>query len=436
MKKILAFILTALMVLTLFCACNSDTAVEVEIGSETTAPAQTEPAETKDTEKEEDAPEPWKPPVLPPEDDEEKGDVVALTAPTTLSNGSKIELVSITDGTYTKPSDAKFGMYATKIENKTTCIFDNGATVDISGYAGFLVKKTPNGEGGGIYIRLRVMMADGTELELKSKDRAAYWYDTEGWSTVSGASSNWKLPLNKEGYVFFAFPFSEITAHGSSVIKDIQIYNSETNRSATFSEWSFVKVTEAVTPEQPGEGGGEGGEQGGSTSTIVAPTTLADGKTITVTSITDGVLKAAGASSSNALSGEFAGTTKTLFDNGATVDLNDYSGILFKATTSEETNNVGIRFRFKFKMQDGTTIEIKSAERGYAWWDGEKWTEVAGATTNWTTPNMPEGYVYLELPFSEITAHSTQVITDIQFISQSGANRLGSFSEFSLVKTA
>ena len=518
-----------------------------------------------------------------------------LKTPTALADGTKIELVSISDGTYTKDFTAKDQSYATELENATTNIFANGATVDLSQYRGFLVKKTPDNENGkGIYIRFKVKYADGTEQEIKAQNRELSWFNGS-WDVAATASSNWKLTLDEEGYIFL--DFSKFDELKDKVISDFCIYNSEADRSAKFSEWSFVKAVEggesgdtpvevkpeipvlavpdkladgtpiSVKPitdgvlEVPGTDNASGYASSlpfatinafadgatidlnnykglllkvttseaknfaglyvrffikvpgaeeeiqikangrslwyyngtewsevtsGATATnwttptgavgyiylafpldeiaalesavisdiriyssksanrigmfsdlylvtksVAAPTTLSDGTAITATKVTDGIFEVASKNNLSAWSTEFASSSSNIFDGGAKVDLSEYKGILIKATTYAEKNYAGIRFHFKFKLADGTTVTVKSAGRGYKWYNGESWKDVAGATSNWTTPNEESGYLYVAFPFDEL---ESKVVTDIGIVSQSGANRFGNYSDFCLVK--
>ena len=432
MKKFLAWTLVVLMLVGMLASCNNS---EGEV-TDTNAPDTSTQDTSKDTEPDEDdKKEPWKPPVLPPEDEEgEEGGEEAekiLTAPTALPNGTAItEIVSIADGTYTKPFDQKFGIWATGIEDKTTCIFDNGATVDTSEYAGFLVKKTPTTEGAGIYIRFKIKMSDDTEIEIKSANRPLYWYTTDGWEEVAGATSNWKLPIGEEGYALLLFPLSEITALGSAVIKDIQIYNSEVNRAAIFSEWSFVKV--AVTDQ----GGTEEPEtpsvpEGPTLPELAAPTTFKDGSKITITPISDGTWTKPASASAGCWATEISDQTTSIFANGATVDLAQYDGILVRKTPNTEGG--GIYLRFKFKMADGTIIEVKSADRPLDWYDADGWGVVNGAASNWKLPIDKDGYFFFPLPINEITAHGSTTISDF-YIYSSSNDRSAIFSSWSFVK--
>ncbi|MBR7099476.1 MAG: hypothetical protein IKC59_08675 [Clostridia bacterium] len=352
----------------------------------------------------------------------------SLTTPTKLADGSKIELVSISDGTYTKDFAAKDQSYATELEGATTNIFANGATVDLSQYKGLLVKKTPDNENGkGIYVRFKFKDAAGTEVEVKAQNRELGWFNGT-WGVAATATSNWKLTLDEEGYIFL--DFSKFEEFNNKTISDICIYNSESDRSAKFSEWSLVKVVEGgtTTPDTPVDP-----PVVIPAPTIAVPTTLPDGSAINQTKITDGMLVLTGGSYTNAMTGEFAGTTTTVFANGATVKLGDYDGILFRVITSAEKNHAGLRFRFKFTMSDDSIIEVKAGGMDYAWWDGEKWETIDEAgTSNWTTPSAPEGYLYLALPFAAVDG--TKEIKDIQFVSQSGENRLGIFCDWSFVK--
>ena len=351
-----------------------------------------------------------------------------LTAPTKLNNGSSIELVSVTDGTYTKPADQKFGMWATGLTDKTTCIFDNDKTVELSQYAGFLVKKTPNTEGGGIYIRFKFMLADGTEVEVKSANRPLYWYDVEGWSEIGGATSNWKLPIEKEGYVFL--PFAALTELGTNpVIKDIYIYNSEVDRSAVFTEWSLVKVVEGstvITPTKP------------TVPALEAPKALADGSAINTTLVTDGILSATGTANASGYASQFLHATNTLFKDGAKVDLNNYDGLLVKVATSADKGYAGLYLRYFFKLADGTEVEIKALGRSLGYYNGTEWSEIPAANetaSNWTTSTGEVGYVYLDFSlFTEISGLANKEITDIRIYSAKSANRIGTFSDMFLVK--
>ena len=124
--------------------------------------------------------------------------------------------------------------------------------MDISQYSGFLVKKTPNTEGGGIYVRFKfkVVKADGTvkELDIKADGRTLGFWDGTEWIDVTSAAgnTNWKVtPIDVDGYIYIAFPLKEITAEGTTTVSDIYIYSSSSDRSAIFENWSLVKTVAA-----------------------------------------------------------------------------------------------------------------------------------------------------------------------------------------------
>ena len=353
----------------------------------------------------------------------------ALTVPTMLADGTRIELVSVSDGTFTKDPASSDQRYATALDNATTNIFANDATVDLSQYRGFLAKKTPNTEGGGIYIRFKVKYADGKEAEIKAANRELGWFNGT-WDVATTAASNWKFALDEEGYFFL--DFSKFDELKGKTIKDICIYSSSTERSAVFSEWSFVKAAsgEAPAPEVPPVVKPE-------VPALEAPATLNDGTSIKLVPLTDGVLEVKGTSNASAFASAFPYATTSVFANGGTVDLSKYKGIMVKVSTSEEKNYLGLYIRLFFKVQgQEAETEIKALGRSLWYYNGTAWSEITSGETasNWTTTTGEVGYIYLAFPLAEIEALGSTVVTDIRIYSAKSANRVGMFSDFSLVE--
>ena len=64
--------------------------------------------------------------------------------------------------------------------------------------------------------------------------------------TSAAGSSNWKItPVDVDGYIYLEFPIKEITDEGSTIVSDIYIYSSSSDRSAIFENWSLVKTISA-----------------------------------------------------------------------------------------------------------------------------------------------------------------------------------------------
>ena len=407
MKKLLTLTLALLMLCTVV-SCTSakkpqEDATATKQDTQTQAPTTTEKQEEVTTR------EPWKPPVItdePTVPDNPPAD--PLAAPTTFPDGTLMEIIPVTDGTLQKTDGVAAGTYATELPDKTKTIFDGGKTVKVSDYLGFLVKVSTENENG-VYMRFKFKVKDGDavkEVEVKANNRTIGWYREGAWNDFQGAASNWVTPASTGGYVYL--PFALVTElQATDEITDIQVYSSNgSNRIGVFSEWSLVN---------PGNDD---------------PRKLSDDTPIVLERITDGTLTADGTAEAVAYSGAFAGTTKTIFDGGAKVNVKNYKGVMVKVTTTTE-NHYGLYLHFFVKLADGTEVEIKAASRSYEWFDGTKWTTVSGAAQNWVTPNEESVWVYIPFPLSEIT---TDEITDIAITSAKSAARLGTFSEFSFVK--
>lgn len=421
MKKLLALFL-ALFMMVAVCACanpapetpTSDASGQTEATPDTgadTTPGTADPV--TETNEEVTTRTPWKPTIPTEEvttDDGGQPEIPAVSAPETFPDGTPMEIVPITDGVLQKTDGVAAGKYATALEDKTMCIFDNGGTVKVSDYKGFLVRvDTEN--GNGVYVRFKLKVTDGenvTEVEIKGKNRTIGWYREGAWHDFTGAESNWVTPSSTGGYVYLPFDIlNEISS--DSVIADIQVYSSNgNNRIGSFSEWSLVKGD----------------------STAQYPK-LSDGTPYELVPITDGVLTVTGEANVGAYGSAFENTTQSIFGGGAKVNVTEYKGVMVKVTTTTE-GHTGLYMRFKAKLaESGTELDIKAASRSYEWFDGEKWATVSGAATNWITPTAETAWVYVPFPLSEITEDE---ISDFGIYSSKSASRQGVFSDLSFVK--
>ena len=401
MKKLLALTLALLMVLTVFASCSKDSTGDADTQTDAVSDSGTTGDTEADTGADTEPPEPWKPPVNPPEDDDE------LKAPEKAPNEKTMTLVSVMDGTWTKPFDAEAAAWTSESTDKTMSIFDNNATVDLNEYSGFMVRVKPNEDNAGIYLRFFFKMADGTEIEILAKERNLNWYNGDSWTTIKGATSNWKLPIGEEGYAYIEFPLAELAALTSQTVIDIKVGSYATSRSATFSEWTLVKGA----------------------TTLTVPTKLADGTKIELVSISDGTYTKDFTQKDQSYATELENATTNIFANGATVDLSQYKGLLVKKTPDNE-NEKGIYIRFKVKYADGTEVEIKAQNRELGWFNGS-WGVATTATSNWKLTLDEEGYVFLD--FSKIDELKNKVISDI-CIYNSESDRSAKFTEWSFVK--
>ena len=428
MKKMLALTLALLMLF----AAASCASVKKPTREEPTATQKDDQTQAPTTTAKEDVTthEPWRPPVITTEENQggESGpEIDPLAAPTALPNGAPMEIVPISDGTMQKEDGVAIGKWASELTDKTTSIFDDGKTVKASDYAGFLVKVTTE-NGNGVYVRFRIKVKNGEEIaniEIKGNNRTIGWYREGKWNDFQGAASNWVTPASTGGYVYLPFAvLTEIDA--SAEIADFQVYSSNgSNRIGVFSDWSFVKAT------------GEGDEtpvvdNKPTVPELAAPTKLADNTAITLVPVSDGILSAAGTNASGYASNMPYQTT-SIFKDGAKINPADYRGMMIKIATTTE-NHMGLYLRFFFKLADGTEIEIKALGRSFYFYNGETWQtcESGETATNWVSPAETVGYVYFAFPFAEITSSE---IADIRIYSSGSANRLGTFSDWSLVQT-
>lgn len=428
MKKLLALTLALLM---LFAACACGAEKKTPVTDDGTAQENpTQPSVTTEKKEDETTRAPWKPPVVTT--GEGQGDdapVIDLNVPpATLADGTPIQLVSITDGTLTVEDAAATTAYATSFANTTATIFADGATVDTTAYKGVMVKvKTTNESHNGLYLRFKAKLeGSAEEVDIKASERSYQWFNGTKWATVTGGKSNWVTPNKTElCWVYVPFPLSEITAK----LTDFGIYCSKSStagsRAGEISEFSFVKATgEATDPvvdEKP------------KVPELAAPAKLADNTPITLVPVSDGVLSAAGSNVSGSAS-NLPYQTTTIFKDGAKIDPAEYKGMLIKVATTTE-NNAGLYMRFYFKLSDDTEIQVNAKGKSVDFWNGTTWTtyETAENASNWVTPSEPVGYLYFAFPFPEVTSKE---VVDIRIYSNGSATRLGTFSDWSLVKAA
>ena len=166
-----------------------------------------------------------------------------------------------------------------------------------------------------------------------------------------------------------------------------------------------------------------------------APKTLSDGTKVKLIPVTDGVFPENTAAVGK-FATDFTGTTQSIFDNGATIDLNNFKGMLIKITPNMETS--GMNFRFQFKLANGTTVDSKSAARTFYWFDGENWTSTTKTAQHFTMPNKVVGYAYFEFTFGEAGTNFPEVtsseIANLKIYKPASETRVGSFSEWYLVQ--
>ena len=344
-----------------------------------------------------------------------------VTAPTTLSDETEIVLTSITDGTMTK-KDGVHGSAWTKGMTSNYNIFD-GRAFDLSKCSGLLFKVTQTGENQ-LYLRFFLNFGgENTSIEVKANGRVLYLYDGSGWSSLAGDTTNWSLgdwgkDVSKYIYLPFDILATELKTYGN-IVSDIRLYSSRTadvdGRAGVFSELSFVQTKEHAK-QYP---------------LIPSPTMFPETTTTMLyKQVTDGTFtNPADSVQPSVWATKFEGTTTHIFKGGA-VDLNNVKGLLFKFKNVK--SSAPIQWYFQFKMATGDTISVKPAERDYFYYDGSKWKEqdMAGKKSYWYTPSIGEGYIYFELPFSELT---TTEITNIKLTSAGTTTRAGSISELSLV---
>lgn len=171
--------------------------------------------------------------------------------PTTLSDGTKIRLIPVTDGTLPLLDRTQKSVWATDFTGTTQTIFDGGKTIDLDNYAGMLVKITPDMETSGLLYRFQFKLANGTTIDMKSATRTYYWYDGTTWTPKTATAQQFTMPNKVEGYAYFEFTygaenttFPEVT---SSEIANLKIYRpaikeTAAARFATISEWCLVQA--------------------------------------------------------------------------------------------------------------------------------------------------------------------------------------------------
>ena len=346
----------------------------------------------------------------------------AVAAPTTLPDGSQMSLTPVTDGTMTNPGtgEANISKFASQFDNTTKTVFDNGNIIDTTTCKGMLLRV--DSTKSQTQWRFIVTYADGTTYEVRKQPFS--WWNGTAWS--SGSLADNSSGSSASGYVYVDFSAIGLT---QTQISNLKLYSAKsTTRAGTFSEWSIVQTPEqaannplipTVPPVEP------------ETPAITAPTTLPDATTkIFYKSVTDGTLVKQDGVSAGAYSTALENKTYSIFENG-TQDLANYKGFIVKANA---TGTGKLYLRYKFKMANGTEVEIKSNNRPLAWYDGTSWSELAGASSNWQTP-IGEGYAFLAFPLDDFGANGT-LVSDIQVYSSNGSGRIGEFSEWSLVYTA
>ena len=347
----------------------------------------------------------------------------AVSAPTTLPDGTQMALTSVTDGTatYTKKSSK----WVKNFENATKTVFDDGNIIDTSNCKGMLFKiETTSGASALFQFYFNFKDENGTSQQVKGNSVNFYWWNGSSWVTKTAGGTSYTVP-SVEGYLYVDFSVLKLN---SSKVSDICIYSPSDTRFGIVSEWSIVQTPEqaesnplipTTPPVEP------------ETPAITAPTTLPDATTkIFYKSVTDGTLVKQDGVSAGAYSTALENKTYSIFENG-TQDLANYKGFIVKANA---TGTGKLYLRYKFKMANGTEVEIKSNNRPLAWYDGTSWSELAGASSNWQTP-IGEGYAFLAFPLDDFGANGT-LVSDIQVYSSNGSGRIGEFSEWSLVYTA
>lgn len=342
----------------------------------------------------------------------------AVAAPTTTPDGEKMVLTPVTDGTLTNKGDnVAVSLYASQFEGTTKTVFDNGNLIDTTTSKGMLMRvDTAEGMGNPQWYVI-VTYEDGTTYDVRKQPFS--WWDGTAWEDGTPKSNN--DGNSKIGYLYV--DFSNIGLDQSKKISNLKIVSAKSNgtRAGTFSQWSIVQTpaqaeSNPLVPAEP---------------SIAAPTTLPDGTTeMFYKSVTDGTLIKAEGASSGSYSKALANKTYSIFEDG-TQDLANYKGFIVKA---KATGGAKLYLRFKFKLADGSEVEIKSNNRPLAWYDGTSWSSLGGASSNWQTP-VGEGYAFLSFPLDEFANIGTEV-SDIQVYSSNGTGRVGEFSEWSLVYTA
>lgn len=170
-------------------------------------------------------------------------------APKTLSDGTKVKLIPVTDGVFPE-NTAAVGTFATNFTGTTQSIFDNGATIDLSNYRGMMIKVTPKSGSGAMQFRFQfTMAADGKSVDTpKSSALAYYYFDGEKWNPVTATAQQFTMQT-KEIYAYFEFPFgtSSLTSTflhlTASEITNMKIYKPKSDtRIGSISEWYLVQA--------------------------------------------------------------------------------------------------------------------------------------------------------------------------------------------------
>ena len=172
------------------------------------------------------------------------------TAPKTLSDGTKIKLIPVTDGVFPENTD-KVGMAATAFTGTTKSIFDGITTVDLSEYRGMMIKITPDMDTAGMQFRFQFQLKDSNNFtDTKSAERTFYWYNGENWSATTKTAQQFTMPDKVEGYAYFEFPFidSELNGNFSEVLTTSEVLNlkiykpASSARIGSISEWYLIKA--------------------------------------------------------------------------------------------------------------------------------------------------------------------------------------------------
>ena len=348
----------------------------------------------------------------------------ATTAPTTFPGTStEIEITSITDGYLTQSGTANVFLNTKSMNEaangKTYSIFDS-ATVDLANYSGIMTKVKQTGTGP-LYMRWYIKFSGTSKQQyINALGRSLnIWNGTEWIDCNDSIVSNqvWKLPnlgVGGEAYVYLSFDevkTAEFSTYGS-VATDLTVHSYKGDGDGTnagvFSEWSLVSEKKVIPP-------------------VVAPTKMPDGTQMMYKSITDGSFtKEYGVEP--VFSKNLQNKTYSIFENGKQA-LANYSGFLARV---ESTGTSELYFRLKFDIEGETEPKnMPAASKIAYWYDGENWSELTGAASNWTLP-LGKGYVYVSFETMGITDY---VVSDIMAYSSDGKNRAGSFSEWSLVYT-
>lgn len=125
---------------------------------------------------------------------------------------------------------------------------------------------------------------------------------------------------------------------------------------------------------------------------------------------------------------QFTGATKSIFDDGNTVNLDHVTGMIFRVDATKSV----LQWYFNvIRYADGTADQkMTAASAPYWWYDGSNF--VAGTTggTSWTA-NAASGYAYFD--FSDLSFTGKE-LADIKIYNTSD-NRVGTYSELYFVQT-